>query len=146
MSAYGPPPPGYGGPSAAPSQPPAAAPGGPASYPPAAGGADLESFSIEIPQSIVGLVIGRSGDKIKELQDQSGASIQVAKEEDFTNKEFRPVNVIGTAQQCQLAKQLILQIVRDVRSVWPRSSCDTVSPFLTFDAGANARSSDEPEL
>jgi far upstream element-binding protein len=75
----------------------------------------LDSFVMEIPQPIVGLIIGRGGDKIKELQDQSGASIQVAREEDHAGKEYRPVSVIGTTQQCAIARQAIQQIVREVR-------------------------------
>lgn len=32
-------------------------------------------------------------------------------------KEFRPIAVAGTPSQCQMAKNLIMQIVRDVRPI-----------------------------
>ena len=71
QSQYGGPPPGQGAYGA----PPGQSAGYPGQQP--VDPSSLESFSIEVPQSIVGLVIGKGGDKIKEIQDMSGASVQV---------------------------------------------------------------------
>lgn len=82
--------PAYGAPSpyGAPPMPShyGAAPSGPSPYGPAPGGygaprpadaGQVETYMMEVPGSIIGLIIGRAGEKIKEMQDQSGASIQV---------------------------------------------------------------------
>lgn len=58
--------------------PPGAAPAGAGAPTPLPGARSVEdSFVIEVPQAMVGLLIGRGGEKIKELQDRSGANIQV---------------------------------------------------------------------
>lgn len=53
----------------------------------------------------VGRIIGRGGSKIKELQDQSGAKIQVARDEDSTGQ--KQVEISGTDDEISSAKDLI---------------------------------------
>eukprot|EP00698_Gefionella_okellyi_P022090 TRINITY_DN7274_c0_g5_i1.p1 TRINITY_DN7274_c0_g5~~TRINITY_DN7274_c0_g5_i1.p1 ORF type:complete len:442 (-),score=142.58 TRINITY_DN7274_c0_g5_i1:36-1361(-) len=79
--------------------------------------APIDSFQIEIPNSMVGLVIGRGGEKIKELQEKSGASIQIQKDSEIDSaSEFRPLTVAGTREQTDMAKALILALVRETQA------------------------------
>lgn len=53
----------------------------------------------------VGRIIGRGGSKIRDLQDESGAKIQVARDEDSTGQ--KQVEISGTEEEISIAKRLI---------------------------------------
>jgi len=53
----------------------------------------------------VGRIIGRGGAKIRDLQDESGAKIQVARDEDSQGQ--KQVEISGTDEEISLAKRLI---------------------------------------
>ena len=79
--------------------------------PPSATSKDSDdSQQIMVPDRTVGLIIGRGGETIRDLQERSGCHINIVGE----NKSIdglRPVNLIGTQAAAQLAKNLILEIV-----------------------------------
>ena len=67
------------------------------------GGGACENMSIE--PRMVGRIIGKGGSKIRELQDDSGARINVSKEEDENG--MKNVEITGSDDQVQHAKQMI---------------------------------------
>ncbi|KAL2003620.1 hypothetical protein VTN02DRAFT_3004 [Thermoascus thermophilus] len=65
---------------------------------------------IMVPDKTVGLIIGRGGETIRDLQERSGCHINIVGESKSVNG-LRPVNLIGCVQAAQRAKDLILEIV-----------------------------------
>jgi len=69
---------------------------------------------IDVPNSYVGRIIGRGGSRIRELQDDSGARINIMKDE--ATSDSTPVELTGS-QDCQdRAKQMIEQILSEQQS------------------------------
>lgn len=64
-----------------------------------------------MPNDCVGLIIGKGGETIRLLQNESGARIQVAKKE--SGQGMRNVYVEGSADKFEKAKQLIEDIIKD---------------------------------
>lgn len=69
------------------------------------------AYIIPVPNDIVGLIIGKGGETIRQLQNESGAKIQVAvKEVEATN--CRNVFVEGPDDKYRKAKELIDDIIK----------------------------------
>lgn len=68
------------------------------------------STQIMVPDKTVGLIIGRGGETIKDLQERSGCHVNIVGENKSLNG-LRPVNLIGDDQATAVAKELILEIV-----------------------------------
>jgi len=66
-----------------------------------------ESEVMQVESRNVGRIIGRGGSKIRELQDDSGAKIQVAREEDEYG--MKSVEISGSAEEVEAAKRMITQ-------------------------------------
>jgi polyribonucleotide nucleotidyltransferase len=63
----------------------------------------------------VGLVIGKGGETIKYLQQQSGAKIQVARDADSDPRlSTREVEIMGSAEQISHAEQLLKDVIAEV--------------------------------
>jgi far upstream element-binding protein len=63
-----------------------------------------------VPDPTVGLIIGRGGETIRDLQERSGCHINIVGENKSLNG-LRPVNLIGSIEAAQKAKNLIMEIV-----------------------------------
>ena len=63
-----------------------------------------------VPNRTVGLIIGRGGETIRDLQHRSGCHVNIVSE-DKSVGGLRPVNLIGTKETTAVAKELILEIV-----------------------------------
>ena len=63
-----------------------------------------------VPDKTVGLIIGRGGEQIKQLQEQSGCHVNIVGENKSVNG-LRPVNLIGNERATAIAKDLIMEIV-----------------------------------
>jgi hypothetical protein len=64
----------------------------------------------------VGLIIGKGGETIKYLQQQSGARIQVARDADSDPRlSTRQVEIMGSAEQISHAEQLVRDVIAEVR-------------------------------
>lgn len=68
------------------------------------------TLEMQIPNTQVGRVIGRGGDTINRLQDQSGCRIQVAPDAGLPT---RPCTLTGNPEAIARAKQLIIDIIND---------------------------------
>lgn len=71
---------------------------------------DGEQIQIMVPDRTVGLIIGRGGETIRDLQERSGCHVNIVGENKSVNG-LRPVNLIGSLQAQQRAKDLIMEIV-----------------------------------
>jgi len=71
------------------------------------GGGGGESETMQVESRNVGRIIGRGGSKIRELQDDSGAKIQVAREEGENG--MKSVEISGSYDAVQHAKQMITE-------------------------------------
>ncbi|MCJ1397790.1 hypothetical protein MMC11_000986 [Xylographa trunciseda] len=71
-------------------------------------GEDAEQ--IMVPNRTVGLIIGRGGETIRDLQERSQCHVNIVGPEKAVNG-LRPVNLIGTPQAAAMAKELIMEIV-----------------------------------
>ncbi|KAK0718997.1 hypothetical protein B0T21DRAFT_425299 [Apiosordaria backusii] len=69
-----------------------------------------DTLVIMVPDRTVGLIIGRGGETIRDLQERSGCHINIVSENKSVNG-LRPVNLIGTPGATKHAKELILEIV-----------------------------------
>ncbi|RHY35406.1 hypothetical protein DYB32_000123 [Aphanomyces invadans] len=77
-------------------------------------GDDNTTLNIPVPKSLVGLIIGKGGETIRELQGKSGCHIQVARENEVNpDLTERTVMCSGTPAQVEIAKQLITDLLGD---------------------------------
>ncbi|KAI9684909.1 MAG: hypothetical protein M1822_005558 [Bathelium mastoideum] len=68
------------------------------------------SIQILVPDRTVGLIIGRGGETIRDLQERSGCHVNIVGENKSING-MRPVNLIGNHQAASRARELIMEIV-----------------------------------
>nr|CAD1843161.1 unnamed protein product [Ananas comosus var. bracteatus] len=86
-----------------------------------------EQFQMKIPNSKVGLIIGKGGESIKSMQAKSGARIQVIPlhlPPGDTSTE-RTVYIDGTKEQIEAGKQLVNEIVNS-EDCFAASLCSAV--------------------
>lgn len=69
-----------------------------------------DSTQVMVPDKTVGLIIGRGGETIKDLQERSGCHVNILGETKSVNG-LRPINLIGSQHAVGVAKDLILEIV-----------------------------------
>jgi len=82
---------------------------GPGMAPVAGAAAGVASETMELPPTMVGRVIGRGGETIKGLQQQSGAHITI--DQNFPDGVNRKVTVSGTADAVPRAIQMIRSLI-----------------------------------
>merc|ERR1719187_937313 len=71
----------------------------------------------EIPDRYVGLVIGKKGEQIMSLQNESACKVQISQ----AGTPERTVTLTGTPQQIEHAKQLISDIIDKAEKNGPPS-------------------------
>ncbi|KAL8644806.1 MAG: hypothetical protein Q9210_007065 [Variospora velana] len=69
-----------------------------------------DATQILVPNRTVGLIIGRGGETIRDLQERSACHVNIVGEDKSVNGQ-RPVNLIGTPQAAAVARGLIMEIV-----------------------------------
>ena len=88
--------------------------GGPPSSHSGLGYGGGNSFVVHVPNMAVGLLIGRSGETIKSLQQRSGCSVQVQRNSDVPpGADSREVTLIGREDQIDMARREIEMIIQD---------------------------------
>ncbi|KAK4747033.1 hypothetical protein SAY87_026070 [Trapa incisa] len=91
------------------------------------------SKRIDIPNDRVGVIIGKGGETIKFLQNQSGAKIQVTRDADADpHAPTRMVELMGTAEQIARADQLIKEVLSEAEA----GGSGTVSRRVTTQTGS----------
>jgi len=82
----------------------------------------------------VGLVIGKGGETVRELQEKSGAKIVITPDKDADpNAPYRIVNIVGTAETIQRARDLIDEVAAGGPNVIKRDNerFQTITPQYT---------------
>lgn len=69
-----------------------------------------DCVQIMVPDRTVGLIIGRGGETIRDLQERSGCHVNIVGEQKSVNG-LRPVNLIGPYAATAQAKEMIMEIV-----------------------------------
>eukprot|EP00088_Acartia_fossae_P015901 TRINITY_DN1882_c0_g2_i1.p1 TRINITY_DN1882_c0_g2~~TRINITY_DN1882_c0_g2_i1.p1 ORF type:complete len:495 (+),score=204.85 TRINITY_DN1882_c0_g2_i1:212-1696(+) len=85
-------------------------PGGPQGGPGGPPGAGQTQIEIMVPGNKVGLVIGKGGETIKNLQMQTGAKIVVIQENNSVAQE-KPVRITGSPQTVEAAKAKVMELL-----------------------------------
>ncbi|ORZ05943.1 hypothetical protein BCR41DRAFT_174285 [Lobosporangium transversale] len=88
--------------------------------------------TIQIPSTKVGLVIGRGGETIRDLQDRSGARIAVTPTPNDHNSPNRTVSITGDDSAIERAKALVEEIVSDMAPRAGHSSGYQTTPPVTI--------------
>jgi len=87
------------------------------------------AYIIPVPNDCVGLIIGKGGETIRQLQMESGAKIQVAKKE-IENSNLRNVFVEGPHDKYNRAKEMIEEIIKEHRrTADPQVYVGDTNPF-----------------
>ncbi|KAF4318819.1 hypothetical protein BBO99_00006904 [Phytophthora kernoviae] len=70
------------------------------------------SYDMKVPRDLVGYIIGRGGETIRDLQMKSGAHIQIVREEEGAPQTpDRFVNITGNQESLDLAQKLIQNLL-----------------------------------
>ncbi|XP_074286933.1 uncharacterized protein LOC141612115 [Silene latifolia] len=84
---------------------------------------------IEIPNGRVGVIIGKSGETIKYLQNQSGARIQITRDAEHDPSSLnRVVELMGSHDQIAKAEQLIHDVIAEADNGGPGSVSRKMPP------------------
>ncbi|KAJ6798433.1 far upstream element-binding protein 1-like isoform X1 [Iris pallida] len=75
------------------------------------------SRKIEVPNNKVGVLIGKAGETIRNLQRNSGAQIQITRDAQADpNSSTRPVELVGTLEQINKAERLIKDVIAEAEA------------------------------
>ncbi|KNC82519.1 hypothetical protein SARC_05192 [Sphaeroforma arctica JP610] len=85
-----------------------------------------ERVEVMCPNNRVGVIIGRGGEKIRELQAHSGARIQVIQDNQPPGAIEKPVVISGDREKVAIAKKMVEEIIAD-------------SPYDNSTVGGSAR-------
>ncbi|XP_077417477.1 far upstream element-binding protein 3-like isoform X2 [Vanacampus margaritifer] len=66
-----------------------------------------------IPASKVGLVIGRGGETIKQLQERAGVKMMMIQDGPMPTGADKPLRISGDPYKVQAAKELVLEVIRE---------------------------------
>lgn len=70
-------------------------------------------IEVQCPTSKVGSIIGRGGEKIRELQARSGAHIKVIQDGPHQFAPMKPVVIMGEEAKVEAAKILVEEIINE---------------------------------
>ncbi|KAJ2707134.1 hypothetical protein FB645_000960 [Coemansia sp. IMI 203386] len=119
------------GPSGSAMQPAGFGPGGP--------GSPSGMTTVMVPNAKVGLIIGRGGESIREIQKISGARVQV-EPDNGRGAADRPIQLIGLPAQIEIAHARIMEIVNS-----DRQTRDTGNPGFRPEFGNQPQGMPTPQ-
>jgi len=73
-----------------------------------------EAIQVPVHRSAVGVVIGKGGEMINRIQNETGARVQFQKDDENGPGEYRMCHLTGTPNQCQEARKRIEDLVESV--------------------------------
>ncbi|KAK9477262.1 hypothetical protein V1514DRAFT_296558 [Lipomyces japonicus] len=86
---------------------------------------DAKSLQIMVPERTVGFIIGRGGETVRDIQDQSRCHVSVSPESQSV-MGLRPINLNGSPESTAIAKKLIDDIVESDKT---RETAKTVISY-----------------
>jgi far upstream element-binding protein len=89
---------------------------------PQAGGVDYEELQLQVPNPMVGLVIGKGGENILKMQSQTGVQVQIAKEQEMRPGEtLRSIVLKGRHDAVLECKRMIDEIISNRQQQAPNT-------------------------
>ena len=70
-------------------------------------------LQVPVPRSLIGVIIGKGGDMIKKIQEQSGSRIQFKPEDEDVGGPTRICSISGSAQGNQTARSMIMELIEN---------------------------------
>lgn len=71
------------------------------------------TIDIPIPPNRCGLIIGKAGDTIRQLQEKSGCKMVLVQENQAVSDQSKPLRITGDPQKIEIAKQLVAEILNN---------------------------------
>ncbi|KAH8550436.1 hypothetical protein BGW37DRAFT_499391 [Umbelopsis sp. PMI_123] len=87
-----------------------------------------------VPNSVVGLVIGKGGENLKRIEAASGARIQFGPDE---GESERRCNITGEEDQIQVARDMVMQVVTDASATDARRGGGGGGAYSAYGSGGN---------
>ncbi|CAI4226920.1 unnamed protein product [Auanema sp. JU1783] len=69
------------------------------------------TFEMIIPATKCGLIIGKNGDTIKQLQEQAGCKMVMIQESQEVTGQAKPLRITGDVEKVETAKRLVLDLL-----------------------------------
>ena len=66
---------------------------------------------VPVPRNLIGVIIGKSGDMIKKIQEESGSRVQFKPEDEDMGGPTRICTFSGNSHNNQIARNLILELI-----------------------------------
>jgi far upstream element-binding protein len=88
---------------------------------------DQTMLEVFIPGNKVGLVIGKGGETIKQLQEQAGVKMVMIQDSNQQTSQEKPLRITGSVGACQKAKELVMDLIaeKDMVSI-------ILSPYISI--------------
>jgi len=74
------------------------------------------SIGCELPRSMVGAIVGRSGENIKQIEEASGTQIEIENEETPDADTPRFMTIVGSLVSVYIAKSMIIKKQREMEA------------------------------
>ncbi|GFS26239.1 far upstream element-binding protein 1 [Elysia marginata] len=75
---------------------------------------------MNIPGGKVGLIIGKGGDTIKQLQEKAGVKMIMIQDSNAPTAHDKPLRISGDPIKCQRAKDMVMELLADNKEGMPR--------------------------
>jgi len=89
------------------------------------------AYVMKVPHELVGMLIGKGGETIKDLKKESGARIDISKEPSTENSTDRLVHISGPPECVDYAKQMVEEMLNRARERQDRGTVNESSPMQT---------------
>jgi len=81
------------------------------------GGASTPTtVEILVPGNKVGLVIGKGGETIKQLQEREGVKMVMVQDSNLASNQPKPLRISGDPQKCQRVKEIVQELIAEDKS------------------------------
>nr|XP_022287940.1 uncharacterized protein LOC111100403 isoform X4 [Crassostrea virginica] len=83
---------------------------------------------VMVPGNKVGLVIGKGGETIRQLQRRGGVKMVIIQDDNIPSAHEKPLRISGDPHKCQRAKEMVLELLaeREMKIPVPRTAAGMV--------------------
>ncbi|XP_078312360.1 far upstream element-binding protein 3-like isoform X2 [Crassostrea virginica] len=68
---------------------------------------------VMVPGNKVGLVIGKGGETIRQLQRRGGVKMVIIQDDNIPSVHEKPLRISGDPHKCQRAKEMVLELLAE---------------------------------
>ncbi|XP_078311410.1 uncharacterized protein LOC144618693 isoform X2 [Crassostrea virginica] len=76
-------------------------------------GGGQTTVEVMVPGNKVGLVIGKGGKTIRQLQRRGGVKMEMIQDDNIPSAHEKPLRISGDPQKCQRAKEMVLELLAE---------------------------------